>query len=83
MPKNQLSPQTQAEETVQGSPPSALPEFLTAKDLASLFHISPSGAYNLLNSADFPTLRIGSRKIVSREDLRLWMRRNTNPTFVR
>ena len=60
----------------------AMPEILTAQDLAALFHISPSGAYNLLNSPDFPTLHVGCRKMVVRDNLLDWMRRNTNTPAV-
>ena len=44
-----------------------LPEILTAKDLQTYFHLSRAGAYNLLNRADFPTLHVGKRKMVTRE----------------
>ena len=54
-----------------------LPEVLTAKDLQSYLHISRAGVYNLLNSKDFPTLRIGKRMLVTRENLFQWMRKNT------
>ena len=32
-----------------------------------------SGAYTLLNQNDFPTLRIGGRKLVTKPDLICWM----------
>ena len=57
-----------------------LPEVLTAKDLQSYLHISRAGAYNLLNRADFPTLRIGKRKLVTRQCLLRWIDENTNPS---
>ena len=57
-----------------------LPEVLTAKDLQSYLHISRAGAYNLLNRADFPTLRIGKRKLVTRQCLLRWIDDNTNPS---
>ncbi|MBQ8935983.1 MAG: helix-turn-helix domain-containing protein, partial [Oscillospiraceae bacterium] len=53
-----------------------LPEVLTAKDLQSYLHISRAGAYNLLNRADFPTLRIGKRKLVTRQCLLRWIDEN-------
>ena len=40
------------------------PDVLTAEQLASALQISKSGAYALLNRSDFPTLRIGGRKMV-------------------
>lgn len=54
-----------------------LPEVLTAKDLQNYFHLSRAGAYNLLNCADFPTLHVGKRKLVTRERLLQWMEKNT------
>ena len=78
-----LVPPAKIEEPIEGTTASIiLPEILTAKDLAALFHISPSGAYNLLNSPDFPTLHVGSRKMVVRDDLLEWMKRNTNKPAV-
>ena len=55
-----------------------LPEVLTADDLVEFLHISRSGVYNLLNSAGFPTLHIGSRKMVTKDNLLAWMQRNTD-----
>lgn len=54
-----------------------LPEILPAKDLQTYFHLSRAGAYNLLNRADFPTLHVGKRKMVTRERLLQWMDKNT------
>lgn len=59
-------------------PIDTLPDILTASDLTAFLHISRSSAYNLLNAADFPTLHIGSRKLVAREKLLAWMEENTN-----
>lgn len=56
----------------------SMPDILTASDLMTLFHISRAGAYNLLNSADFPTLHVGGRKLVTKDNLLAWMDRNTN-----
>ena len=41
-----------------------MPDVMNAKQLAEALQISKAGAYNLLNSPDFPTLRIGGRKLV-------------------
>ena len=54
-----------------------LPEVLTAKDLQSYLHISRAGSYQLLNRADFPTLHIGKRKMVTRQHLMAWIEKNT------
>ena len=55
-----------------------LPDVLTAEQLASALQISKSGAYALLNRSDFPTLRIGGRKMVMKKDLLEWLNSHTN-----
>ena len=51
-----------------------MPDVMDAKQIAEALQISKAGAYNLLNSPDFPTLRIGGSKSpdsVSRNILRI------------
>lgn len=55
-----------------------MPDVMDAKQLADVLRISKAGAYNLLNSPDFPTLRIGGRKLVMKHDLLEWLRSHTN-----
>ena len=55
-----------------------LPDVMDARQLAKVLRISKAGAYNLLNSPDFPTLRIGGRKLVMKQDLLEWLRSYTN-----
>lgn len=55
-----------------------LPPVLNATQLASVLGISRAGAYNLLNSKSFPTLHIGSRKMVASSKLLEWIDRNSN-----
>ena len=55
-----------------------LPDVLDVSQLAEVLHLSRSGAYNLLNQPDFPTLRIGGRKLVMKQDLIEWLRQHTN-----
>ena len=55
-----------------------LPTVLNATQLASVLGISRAGAYNLLNSQSFPTLRIGARKLVAMSKLMEWIDRNSN-----
>ena len=50
-----------------------LPNVLNATQLADTLGISRAGAYNLLGRNDFPTLRIGSRKLVSKHHLAEWI----------
>lgn len=59
-------------------PLEAMPDVMDAKQLAEVLRISKAGAYNLLNSPDFPTLRIGGRKLVMKQDLLEWLRSHTN-----
>ena len=53
-------------------------DMMTAEQLASALQISKSGAYALLNRSDFPTLRIGGRKMVMKKDLLEWLNNRTN-----
>ena len=55
-----------------------MPDVMDAKQIAEALQISKAGAYNLLNSSDFPTLRIGGRKLVMKSELILWLKRHTN-----
>lgn len=55
-----------------------MPDVMDAKQIAEALQISKAGAYNLLNSPDFPTLRIGGRKLVMKADLMEWLKGQTN-----
>ena len=50
---------------------------LNANQLATALGISRAGAYQLLNTATFPTLRIGKRLLVPRDKLVEWIEQNT------
>ena len=52
---------------------SEVPVVLNANQLASVLNISLTNAYCLLRSENFPTLRIGRRLLVSRDNLLNWM----------
>ena len=56
----------------------SMPDVMDAKQIAEALQISKAGAYNLLNSQDFPTLRIGGRKLVMKNDLSEWLKSHTN-----
>ena len=56
----------------------SLPDVLDVTLLAEALHLSKAGAYNLLNSGDFPTLKIGGRKLVMKQDLLVWLKHHTN-----
>ena len=57
-----------------------LPDILDATQIASALRISRAGAYNLLSRDDFPTLHIGRRKLVMKNDLIAWLKSHTNTT---
>ena len=54
-----------------------LPLFLNAATVAKVLGIAPSSAYELLHEDGFPSLRIGSRLVVPKEQFRLWVERQT------
>ena len=55
-----------------------MPDVMDAKQIAQALHLSKAGAYNLLNEPDFPTLQIGGRKLVMKQDLIAWLKNKTN-----
>lgn len=55
-----------------------LPSVLGANELKDVLRISRAGAYNLLHREDFPTLHLGDRLMVTKDNLLVWMERNTN-----
>jgi len=55
----------------------SLPTVLNANQLATTLGISRAGAYQLLNSETFPTLRIGKRLLVPKDKLIGWIEKNT------
>ena len=52
-----------------------LPLFLNAEILAKALGVSISSCYELLHEKDFPTLMVGNRMVVPKEDFILWVRR--------
>ena len=54
------------------------PDVMNVMQLAAALHLSRAGAYNLLNSPDFPTLKVGGRKLVMKNDLLEWLKNHTN-----
>ena len=57
-----------------------LPLFLNAQLVSRALGVSPSSAYELLHEDGFPSLRIGSRLVVPKEQFRLWVERQTGGT---
>jgi len=54
-----------------------LPLMLNANQLAALLGISRAGAYELMHSKGFPTLRIGKRMMVNKDHLARWIDRQS------
>ena len=50
-----------------------LPITLCAEDVAQVLGISRAGAYTLMRSEGFPTIRIGKRMVVPKDKLLAWM----------
>ena len=50
-----------------------LPLFLNAKTVARVLGISPSSSYELMHQRDFPTLKIGNRIVVPKEQFATWL----------
>ena len=54
-----------------------LPLFLNAETVAKVLGVAPSTAYELMHEADFPTLKIGNRIVVPKEQFMVWVQRHT------
>lgn len=50
-----------------------LPLFLNAETVAKLLDLSISSNYELMQEKDFPTFKVGSRKLVEKEKFRKWV----------
>jgi excisionase family DNA binding protein len=49
---------------------------LTVTDISEVLRISRAGAYNLVNSADFPKIKVGKRVLVEKDDFKRWLQKN-------
>lgn len=54
-----------------------LPLFLNAETVAKVLGVSPSSGYELMHEKDFPTLKIGNRIVVPKEQFISWVNQNT------
>ena len=54
-----------------------LPLFLNAETVAKVLGVSPSSGYELMHKKDFPTLKIGNRIVVPKEQFINWVKENT------
>ena len=50
---------------------------LNVKQLAALLGVSDSSVYELIEEEDFPSLRIGKRIVIPKEELRKWITSHT------
>lgn len=50
-----------------------LPLFLNAKMVAQVLGVSASSGYELMHDPNFPTLRVGSRMVVPKEQFIQWV----------
>ena len=56
----------------------SVPAVLNAMQVAKYLGISKQGAYNLMNSESFPTLRVGKRLLVSSDRFLEWIEKHSN-----
>ena len=54
-----------------------LPLLLNTTQLADLLGVSHSSVYELIHEPGFPSLRIGKRIVIPKEELRQWISDNT------
>ena len=54
-----------------------LPLLLNVKQLADLLGVSDSSVYELIQETGFPSLRIGKRIVIPKEELRDWISTHT------
>ncbi len=54
-----------------------LPTMLNVNDVADILGLSKTKIYELMNSSEFPTLRIGKRMMVSKEQFVNWINRKS------
>ena len=54
-----------------------LPLLLNTTQLADLLGVSHSSVYELIQEDGFPSLRIGKRIVIPKEELRQWISNNT------
>lgn len=55
-----------------------LPITLRAEDVAKILGVSRANAYVIMHSKGFPKMQIGKRIMVTKDNLRLWMEKQTS-----
>lgn len=56
----------------------SVPAVMNSMQVAKYLGISKQGAYNLMNSESFPTLRVGKRLLVSSDRFLEWIGKHSN-----
>ena len=59
----------------------SLPTMLNADAVAGVLGISKGKAYELMRNSEFPTLRIGKRMMVSKEQFENWINKKSGETI--
>ena len=54
-----------------------LPITLGAEDVAAVLGVSRANAYIIMHSKGFPKMQIGKRVLVTKDNLKAWMDKNT------
>lgn len=54
-----------------------LPLFLNAETVVRVLNVSPSSGYGLMHKSGFPTLKIGNRIVVPKEQFIQWVSEHT------
>ena len=57
-----------------------LPLMLNAEDIKVVMNVSRAGAYQLMHRADFPTISVGKRLLVPRDNFITWENQNIKDT---
>lgn len=55
---------------------------LTCKDLQAVFSCGKDKAYQLMHSSGFPTIKVGGRYYVKRNDLDRWLSTYTGRKYI-
>ena len=56
-------------------------EFYTVKDIQEILHIGKTKAYELCKTELFPTIKIGNKTLIYKEEFYQWLRENENGTI--
>ena len=59
----------------------SLPAVLDVKDLKAFLGIPQSTVYDLMHRADFPTLHLNARLLVTKANLKTWIEAHTNGDY--